>query len=674
MSTDSKNSRSTREGAENSGLKKTPSEGSSFSKGRVVILEDDQVLLAAMKSAFSREGFEVFASGKPDEVLQYVNKNQPKAIFIDCLLPGTSGVDFLANLKKENKLINTDSYLMSGLFTDSAFVRDSIRSTQAKGFIKKPFDIKEILDLVKPDVVSEDSEKDVPPRKALYQLFSKTKVTLREKRKAIEALEDVHGFDLPFLYSLLVETKATGHLNIMRTQGDIFGVSFSQGKIVQVDILDQETQLGKLLIEAGFILPDDLESALSISVPKRLGEKLINNNLLSPHAFNIALANQMSIRLSRTIFDEPIKINFVTSEVELTYPHIDSDSLSSFLHDWIASKISLEWLKTHYMQWGDYKLILSPGFNLTNSVLSTPLLEKTSSILDILTKGVTLNQLMEVQGLDIETTYKSLHLLAVRGLVIFIAQKGDFDDVERRKKLQKIFDELRVKSKLDAFDFVVQLTGCSESDGSFIFDEFIKLLGEEPLPTQKELHQIYVDLKHLVESVIDFGSGESREKLKEEKAKSDIELKIRAASQFEEAKQCLQKSQYQKALSLLQKVNSIDSNVDKIKLHLIWARLGVVTEVGGNRQKIVQEVELELLQVPPEEKFDALYSFVVGLYNKLKGDFITAKKSFEKAINLDSTMIVARRELNSIQALTMQKTDLMNRDLKDLVSSFFKKK
>lgn len=643
------------------------------SRGRIVILEDDQALLAALKSGFTREGFEVFGSGKPDEVLQYLTKNPPKALFVDCLLPGTSGVDFVTSLKKNNNLLNCDVYLMSGLFTDSGFVRDSIRTTQAKGFIKKPFDLKEVIDLVRSPNEAEHEE-DVPPRKSLYQLFSKSKVTLREKRKAIEALEEVHGFDLPFLYSLLVETKATGHLNIMRPNGDIFGVSLAQGKIIQVDILDQETQLGKLLIEAGFILPDDLDSALNISVPKRLGEKLIKNNLLSPHAFNIALANQMSIRLSRTIFDEPIKVNFVASEVELTYPHIDSESLSSFLHDWIASKISLEWLKAHYMQWGDYKLILSPGFNLTNSVLSTPLLEKTSGILDVLTKGVTLNQLLEVQGLDNETTYKALHLLAVRGLVIFVAQKGDFDDVERRKKLQRIFDEMRVKSKLDAFEFLVQLTGCSESDGNQVFDEFIKMLGEEPLPNQKELHQIYVDLKHLVESIVDFDNGDSREKLKEEKAKTDIELKIKAASQFEEAKQCLQKSQFQKALALLQKVNAADPTVDKIKLHLIWARLGAMTEVGGHRAKVVSEVELELLQVPPEEKFEALYSFVVGLFNKLKGDYPTAKKSFEKAINLDSTMIVARRELNSIQAMTAQKPDLMNRDLKDLVSSFFKKR
>jgi lipoprotein NlpI len=79
------------------------------------------------------------------------------------------------------------------------------------------------------------------------------------------------------------------------------------------------------------------------------------------------------------------------------------------------------------------------------------------------------------------------------------------------------------------------------------------------------------------------------------------------------------------------------------------------------------------LAVPPEEKFDALYSFVLGLFQKAKGDFGAAKKSFEKAFNLDANLIQARREI-SILAQKSQKKDVMNRDLKDLVSDFFKKR
>src|SRR6185312_8009722 len=108
---------------------------------------------------------------------------------------------------------------------------------------------------------------------------------------------------------------------------------------------DQETFLGKLLLEAGYIHPDDLTEALSVTSSKRLGERLIHGNLLSPHAFNIALANQMSIRLSRTIVDAKVKVNFVATEVELTHPHIDSEALTLFLHDWIASKMTPNWLK-----------------------------------------------------------------------------------------------------------------------------------------------------------------------------------------------------------------------------------------------------------------------------------------------------------------------------------------
>ena len=84
-----------------------------------------------------------------------------------------------------------------------------------------------------------------------------------EKKKLIESLEEVHGFDLPFVYSLLVESKSSGHLNVVgRENGDVSGISLSNGVIVQVDISDQSTYLGRLLIDSGFVSNEDLDGGL----------------------------------------------------------------------------------------------------------------------------------------------------------------------------------------------------------------------------------------------------------------------------------------------------------------------------------------------------------------------------------------------------------------------------
>lgn len=645
-----------------------------MSKGRIAILEDDATLSEALKEAFTRDGYEVFISGDGSDITDYIAKNTIQALIVDCLLPGESGVDFVTGLRKKYPASILDVILMSGLFTDAGFVKDSIRSTQAIAFLKKPFELSEMIKLVKPlTVTTSVSEAEVSPRKALYLLFNKSKVTLREKRRAIEALEEIHGFDLPFLYSLLVETQATGHLNIIGEKGELSGISFSQGKIVAVDIVDQETYLGKLLLEAGFIHPDDLNEALNAKSSKRLGERLIHDNLLSPHAFNIALANQMSIRLSRTIVDAKIKVNFVATEVELTHPHIDSEALTLFLHDWIASKITPTWLKDHYLQWGDYGLYKSPSLTLDHPILKMPLLANFSGIVEHFTLGNSLNQSMEGKKYPEETAYKAMHLLLTKGFVVFSEKPVVVDSGERLKTLKKLGAQLNGLNKLEALDLMARVTAASESEPQIVYEEFKKILGPEPSPKDKELFQAFQQLKKLTDEVYAFSKSGNRDRMREEIAKSEIEMKMKAASQYDDAKNFLQKSQFTSALAILNKVAALEPNMEKIRLYTSWAKLASVDSQATKAQRI-KEVEMDLMQVPPEEKYDALYSFVMGLLAKAKGDTAAAKKFFEKATHLDNNFLPPRRELAQIQSKNAPQKDMMNRDLKDLVSGFFKKK
>jgi FixJ family two-component response regulator/tetratricopeptide (TPR) repeat protein len=643
---------------------------------KVAILEDDETLSQALKKALEKNSYEVLASKSTTEVMDFLNNNPVNTLFVDCLLPLGSGVDFVVEVRKNHPASLLNVVMMSGIFTDAAFVKDSVRTTQATSFLKKPFDLAEAVACVKVMKVAAQTERIASPKKDIYNLFSKPKVSVREKRKAIEALDEMHGFDLPYLYSLLVETQATGHLNIVGAKGELSGISFSHGKIVGVDIVDQETQIGKLLIQGGFIFPDDLRDALSETGTKRVGEKLIQRGLLSPHGFNIGMANQMSIRLSRTITDVPIKVNFVATDVELTVPHIDSDSLSVFLHDWIASKFSLSWLKAHYVQWEDYVLMKTPSFVPEHPILSMPMIAHFTGLTEYFTSGLPLGQLLESKKFPEENSFKALYLLLAKGLLSF-NENPVFVGTGEVQSVKKILAQMQGKNKLEVWDFMVRITDGEQAQPAKIFNDFVRILGPEPLvnlkdPLSKEAAKAYLTLKAMAEESFAFSKGGNREKMKEEIARSEIEIKIKASSYFEEGKAALQKAQYSIAGPLFVKAIAADPRLEKIKLYQIWARLG--QENPAQKGQILRDVELELMQVPPEEKFDALYSFVMGLYYKSKGDFSEAKKSFEKAINLDIGFIPAKRELSRLLTSNAKPKDVFNRDLKDLVSGFFKKK
>lgn len=636
---------------------------------KVIVLEDDKSLAGALAQLLEKEGIGHLVTSKPEEARNYLATHRVAAIFIDCLLPSENGVDFAKSLRAQFPKDTLDIILMSGVFTDPSFVRDSIREAEAIAFLKKPFKNQDLLQHIKrPTAASEAPH----PRKVLYQLFNHPDASVREKRKAIEALEEIHGFDLPLIYSLLVDSKLSGHLNIVTRQGEVSGISFSEGLIVGVDIVDRDTYLGKLLIESGFLLADDLNLALNEKNTKKLGERLLQGNMVSPHGFNIVLANQMSIRLSRTIVDQTVRVNFVPTDVEASSPNVDAQLFQNFLHDWIASKITNDWLKAHFTPWGHARFVKAAGFESKSSALNMPLVKNLEGLIDKVTSGSTLTELLDGKVFPEQTLYKSLHFLLTSGLLAF-EERALLKESERIKLMRTMLQQFSNKNKFEIFDLMARMTNSSESRPDTVYREFSQLLGDEPPETQKECVTLYRQLAMIGKGAYDFARSSNRDKMKEEMLKGEVEMKLKASSLFDEAKNGLQKSQFRESLALLQKIVTLDPKMDKLHLYLAWAKLGCLDHTK-NKLQALKEIDMDLMQVAPEDKFDSLYNFVMGLYSKAKGDTPGARKAFEKAIAMDNSMIVARRELTVLSSQTTQKTDLLNADLKTLVGNIFSRK
>jgi len=631
----------------------------------------------AMKSYFEKEGYEAFATHESEKVVQYLNNNLISTLFVDCLLPGLSGVDFIEKIRKKFPPAVLEVVLMSGLFKDASFERDALRATKAIGFLKKPFDLEHALSFVKPtfNQVSSELENTVSPREALYGLFSKEKVSHRDKRKVIEALDEVHGFDLPYIYSLMVESKNSGHLNLVNSKNELSSVSFCMGNVIGVDIADNQSRLGSLLIESGYLLKEDLDTFLQIESSKKLGERLILGSVLSPHAFNIVLMNQMSIRLSRTINEAKYKINFVSTDVDLTEPHIDSQKMTYFLHDWITSKLTKEWLVNNYLQLGNQRLRKASQFTTDHSILSLPLMSHFSGVIDEITNGKTLSEIFENTKFSEEIILRAMHLLLCKGLLIFqVDAKVDQSMVQNRIRfLNKLFVQIDKKHPLEIYDVVKQLTNFTENSTLKMIESLKSMMGAEPEPSlQPEVYQLYIKILKIVDEMARV-VGDNPKALKEELERQELTKKMNSTQALEEIRQYLDRSMFPKALEVVNKIEGKYSHLEKIAVYKIWAKLGIA-ETKENKSALLKEVETDFMQVPPEERFESIYHFVSGLKFKLLGDYINAKQSFEKATQIDSSSLAVKRELQNVQRIIDQKKDVLNRDLKDLVSGFFKKK
>lgn len=638
-------------------------------KSKILILEDDQTIGLALKEVLARAGYSVFLASRPDEANTVLTSNSSiEFLFCDCLLPQMTGLDFIKQVRSNYPNMRFKVVLMSGIYTDKSFIQEASQATGAVAFLKKPFEMEQVLKLVKKEEAPKREE--VGARKLLYQMFANPTVTNRQKRKVIESIEEVSGFDLPFLYSLLAETKSSGYLNIYNADGSVSGISFCNGTIVGVDVDDKTTFLGEMLIQSGYATPKDVQTALRDKNNRRIGNYLIQNNQLSPHAFDLILMEQMNIRLVRTIVDQKIRVNFASAEVEMSSPSIDADSLSYYLHDWIASKLSVSWLKSLYVMWSGNVIVKGPTFREDHPALSMSLIKTLESLTVKLNNQMTLSQLLDVKGYSEVAVYKAIHFLLTKGLIVFAQRAAFANPQEQLKVLKKIWAELESKNGYDVVSYMETSSGGTSLDAAL--QDFLTLIGDQPQDTASELYQVWNNIKKIAEDAVAMAKDSSKiDQYRQASKKSEAEAKLRAASLMEDVKKALQYNQYAKALEQLAEVAKLTPQMQQLHVYSSWAKLGALDP--AKKQFQMKEIELELMQVPPDERYDTLFPFVIGLFNKAKGDVVAARKSFEKSVALDPSFIPARREISLLSAAN-KKQDVFNMDLKQVVSGFFKKK
>lgn len=637
---------------------------------QVLIIEDDASLGDALVESFRRESISAYVSSRPEEALSLMRTNKVEFVVADCLLPQMTGVDFVMKARQMFPDAKFKIILMSGIYIDKIFVQESVKKTQAVAFLKKPFDVEQLIGLVKK---SEKQSEEAPARKVLYQIFSKEKVTNREKRKLIENIDEITGFDLPFVYSLLSETKSSGYLNIYGADGSVSGVAFSGGSIVGVDVEDRQTYLGELLIQSGYVTPEEVQKALKDKSNQRLGQRLIQGCLMSPHALDLMMTEQMNIRLSRTIVNSKLKLNFAASEVEETHPSIDSDLLLSYLHDWVASKVPANWLKSLYMMWAGHRVIATPTFRPEHPALRMSLIQSLEGLESKIRQSPTFNQLIESSEYNQTALYKALHFLLTKGLIVFSTKAQFSSEEEKLSYLKRIESELVGKNPME----ILQHLGIADSVATAnegTANELLETLGDEPADKTGEAYKLWSKLGTIIkDSLKKSGDGKNRTQYKKEVEKNDAESKLKATQLIEDAKKDLQLNQFQKALDKMTIANKLSQQIFQFNIYMAWAKLGLV-EIRKDYKQL-KDIEIELMQVPPDERYDALYPFVMGLYYKSKGDILNAKKSFDKAIAMDPSFIVARRELGLLEVqLKAKRKDFLNMDLKDVVSGFFRKR
>jgi DNA-binding response OmpR family regulator len=115
-------------------------------KLHILLVDDDHeefdLLLDALKMVEADDGFKCTYAANAEQALIILHSLVPHIILADLNMPGLTGLELLARLKKDTRLSNTGRYLYSSALTDST--RKTALSLGA-GCIAKTGDMTELI-------------------------------------------------------------------------------------------------------------------------------------------------------------------------------------------------------------------------------------------------------------------------------------------------------------------------------------------------------------------------------------------------------------------------------------------------------------------------------------------------------------------------------------------------
>ncbi len=174
-------------------------------------------------------------------------------------------------------------------------------------------------------------------------------LTARDVRKILESLDVIYGFDLAKVILLISAQKISGYLNIISDQNEIYGITFSDGDIVQIDNRDQKTFIGQLLVNEGYLSNDELNTLIDKkSTP--FGTELLKSKKITQDQLVSILYKQTVLRLTQLINPKSIQISFTHVDVKSNEIKVSTEQLLNLSLDWTFSCFTDEWLGFQYTE------------------------------------------------------------------------------------------------------------------------------------------------------------------------------------------------------------------------------------------------------------------------------------------------------------------------------------
>ncbi len=113
---------------------------------RVLVCDNEEALRSLVRAALDDGTYEILEARDGDESLELARRVRPDLILLDMMMPGRTGLEILAELRRDEGFANTPVVMLTARTLASD--RQAAADLGADRFVSKPFSPRELVSTV----------------------------------------------------------------------------------------------------------------------------------------------------------------------------------------------------------------------------------------------------------------------------------------------------------------------------------------------------------------------------------------------------------------------------------------------------------------------------------------------------------------------------------------------
>ncbi len=119
--------------------------------GKILIADDDLAVVETLKAILERFDYDVDSATNGEECIKKILLHKPDLLLLDIMMPKMDGYSFLVAIKELKALTGSAPDMPVIVITgnDTEINRSLVSHENIRDYLRKPFDIPELLDKIK---------------------------------------------------------------------------------------------------------------------------------------------------------------------------------------------------------------------------------------------------------------------------------------------------------------------------------------------------------------------------------------------------------------------------------------------------------------------------------------------------------------------------------------------